>query len=237
MRSRPRECRDCFYETLRKCPSQTREAVNKRVREWVRRGGPKVEAHMARKNAARRRGPYREREDRHCRECACILTPENNKPCHGRFCRDCRNKRNAMLTTKEHRAAENRAWRRSNRERVKHHQATFHAAHPEARSVYVHRYKAKWGPARESGDLTRAQWLARLEEFGHACAYCLRTDLPLTQDHMQPISRGGRHTIDNIVPACQPCNSTKHDYGVLRMVASMIMNRASGLSRARMRPE
>jgi 5-methylcytosine-specific restriction endonuclease McrA len=30
-------------------------------------------------------------------------------------------------------------------------------------------------------------------------------------DHMIPVSRGGFHTIANIVPACQPCNSTKHD--------------------------
>lgn len=26
---------------------------------------------------------------------------------------------------------------------------------------------------------------------------------------MQPIARGGRYTLDNIVPACGPCNASK----------------------------
>jgi hypothetical protein len=29
-------------------------------------------------------------------------------------------------------------------------------------------------------------------------------------DHRIPLSRGGRHEIDNVIPACKPCNSRKH---------------------------
>lgn len=33
---------------------------------------------------------------------------------------------------------------------------------------------------------------------------------PVTQDHVVPMSRGGRHEITNLQPLCQSCNSSKH---------------------------
>lgn len=65
--------------------------------------------------------------------------------------------------------------------------------------------------------LTESEWHGILEYFGHACAYCLRTDRPLTQEHVIPVSRGGGYTADNIVPACGPCNSCKRDRPVWAM--------------------
>lgn len=96
--------------------------------------------------------------------------------------------------------------------------ARFYAAHPEARSVHVGRYRAKFGAVRAAGDLTEQQWIDRLNEFDHACAYCLRADVELTQEHIVPISLGGQHTIDNVIPACRSCNSTKKDRGILVML-------------------
>lgn len=57
--------------------------------------------------------------------------------------------------------------------------------------------------------LTPTQWAETLDYFGRACAYCLRTDLPLTMDHVTPVSKGGPHTQSNVVPACKSCNSRK----------------------------
>jgi 5-methylcytosine-specific restriction endonuclease McrA len=57
-------------------------------------------------------------------------------------------------------------------------------------------------------DLSPAQW-ARLHELWGGCAYCGVTDRPLQRDCVQPIARGGRYTLDNIVPACGPCNASK----------------------------
>lgn len=62
---------------------------------------------------------------------------------------------------------------------------------------------------RGRGDFTGAQWLALLERHNRTCAYCGRSDRPLTQDHLIPLCRGGEHTADNIVPACLPCNLRK----------------------------
>jgi len=51
-------------------------------------------------------------------------------------------------------------------------------------------------------------WQAILDRFGHRCAYCGAADR-LQQDHRMPVSRGGRTTVDNIVPACFTCNNRK----------------------------
>jgi 5-methylcytosine-specific restriction endonuclease McrA len=57
-------------------------------------------------------------------------------------------------------------------------------------------------------DLTAAQWAA-LKEAWRGCAYCGATDGPLQRDCVMAISRGGRYTVDNVVPACASCNTSK----------------------------
>ena len=41
------------------------------------------------------------------------------------------------------------------------------------------------------------------------CAYCGATGAPLQRDCVLPISRGGRYTLANVVPACGRCNASK----------------------------
>lgn len=57
-------------------------------------------------------------------------------------------------------------------------------------------------------DLTDPQWFALTDAWG-GCAYCGATDRPLQRDCVLPISRGGRYTLGNVVPACGPCNMSK----------------------------
>lgn len=59
--------------------------------------------------------------------------------------------------------------------------------------------------------LTSRQWVCIKEKFNLECAYC-GGKLPLSQDHFVPLSKGGEYTVNNIIPACQPCNSSKHNY-------------------------
>ena len=56
--------------------------------------------------------------------------------------------------------------------------------------------------------LTAQEWLNILEEFNYRCAYC-GGNRKLSRDHIIPISKGGNNTKENIVPACQSCNSRK----------------------------
>ena len=54
----------------------------------------------------------------------------------------------------------------------------------------------------------RQEWEALLEAWG-ACAYCGAAAGPFQKDCVLPISRGGRYTFENVVPACRSCNASK----------------------------
>lgn len=57
-------------------------------------------------------------------------------------------------------------------------------------------------------DLTPEQWAA-LQDAWQGCAYCGAVDRALQRDCVLPISRGGRYTLANVVPACRSCNASK----------------------------
>jgi len=57
-------------------------------------------------------------------------------------------------------------------------------------------------------DLSDEQWSALRQAWG-GCAYCGAEDQPLQRDCVLAISRGGRYTLENIVPACGSCNTSK----------------------------
>ena len=62
--------------------------------------------------------------------------------------------------------------------------------------------------ARVEHDLTDEQWRALQDAWG-GCAYCGAADVALQRDCVLALSRGGRYTLANIVPACRSCNTSK----------------------------
>jgi 5-methylcytosine-specific restriction endonuclease McrA len=73
-------------------------------------------------------------------------------------------------------------------------------------------------------DFTPAQWLEIQVAFDHRCAYCgKRAKGHLTQDHITPLSKGGPNTAANVIPACQSCNSRKHDKAPLTPVQPLLL--------------
>ena len=86
------------------------------------------------------------------------------------------------------------------------------AAYPRAvasrtrAATYARRRKRRM--ARVEHDLTDEQWAALMDAWG-GCAYCGGDGAALQKDTMLPISRGGRYTLTNVVPACGSCNASK----------------------------
>ncbi|MFD4635767.1 HNH endonuclease [Lentzea sp. NPDC058436] len=68
--------------------------------------------------------------------------------------------------------------------------------------------KRKKRMARAVNDLTDAQWDAIKIAWG-GCAYCTAPSGSLQKDCVQALSRGGRYTLANVVPACGSCNASK----------------------------
>ncbi len=60
--------------------------------------------------------------------------------------------------------------------------------------------------------LRASEWWKRQRAKG-ICHYC-KQSFPaseLTMDHIVPLSRGGKSTKGNVVPACKECNTRKKD--------------------------
>nr|WP_233506935.1 HNH endonuclease [Jiangella anatolica] len=73
-------------------------------------------------------------------------------------------------------------------------------------AIYARRRKRRMDKVEH--DLTDAQWATLVAAWG-GCAYCGAADAHLQKDCMLPISRGGRYTLANVVPACRSCNASK----------------------------
>ena len=63
---------------------------------------------------------------------------------------------------------------------------------------------------RKARELRQTEWWKRKCAKG-VCHYCSLFVKPkeLTMDHIVPISRGGKTTKGNVVPACKDCNTKK----------------------------
>jgi 5-methylcytosine-specific restriction endonuclease McrA len=77
----------------------------------------------------------------------------------------------------------------------------------QTRSARASRRRAR-RVAASGSDLTEAEWAVILGAWT-ACAYCGAAGPALQKDCVLPISRGGRYTLENVVPACRTCNASK----------------------------
>lgn len=112
------------------------------------------------------------------------------------------------------------AWYAANTARALANCAAWRKANPEKWTATINNRQARLRAA--PGQFTESEWIDRVVEFGHACAYCLRSDTALTVDHVIPIVRGGANWIDNIIPACMRCNKSKGPRGILFMIGRSV---------------
>ena len=114
-----------------------------------------------------------------------------------------------------------RKWREANPDKVKELQKSHYAknrdkeredskryrrTHKEQYSGYGRKRRARL--ANNGCSLTLRQWEEIKLRYKHKCAYCGAKE-DLTMDHVTPISKGGSHSADNVVPACKTCNCSK----------------------------
>lgn len=78
-----------------------------------------------------------------------------------------------------------------------------------ARKVQVSGHRRRTRELGAEGSFTDAEFEEVCKRHLWACAYCHRPTKKLTADHAVPLARGGTNRIENIVPACRSCNSSK----------------------------
>jgi len=69
--------------------------------------------------------------------------------------------------------------------------------------------RRRYNLASTENTLTLSEWDAIKLQYEYRCAYCQKRPKRLEMDHIVPLSKGGTHTKDNIVPSCRTCNAKK----------------------------
>jgi 5-methylcytosine-specific restriction endonuclease McrA len=86
-------------------------------------------------------------------------------------------------------------------------------ANPTMRAAITNQNKARrrqWVQTNPgSVGVSSRDWVKVVRHYRHHCAYCGGNKGGIHMDHVIPISRGGRHAIGNVLPACQTCNLSK----------------------------
>ena len=121
------------------------------------------------------------------------------------FYKDARLKSGLASRCKECSAALAKVWFANNAEKAK---ASNKAWQINNREKYRNNEQKRRARKQASGEyLVLEKEMKRL--YRQKCFYCGAND-QITVDHIIPISRGGRHSIGNLLPACKPCNQSKH---------------------------
>lgn len=104
--------------------------------------------------------------------------------------------------------ANNRKWKANNKEQIEAYEKVYSQTEAAKKSAIMSFQKRRALKAGLPRTLTTEQWTDICNAWDNKCAYCSSED-KLTQDHIVPLSKKGGLTKENIIPACQSCNSSK----------------------------
>lgn len=105
------------------------------------------------------------------------------------------------------RISKGKQYYQENKETFKIKAREYRVNNPDVFRVIMQRRKARTQELEST--LTVEQWENIKETFNNKCAYCGKVK-PLAQEHFMPVTKGGGHTLDNILPSCKSCNSSKN---------------------------
>lgn len=98
-------------------------------------------------------------------------------------------------------------WREENKEYVNEQHREYFKKNPHKRAEYERSRRARkqgcWG------NIPSGIWQEILDFYENRCLCCGSKD-DLTQDHVVPLSKGGKHSPDNVQPLCGMCNYRKN---------------------------
>jgi 5-methylcytosine-specific restriction endonuclease McrA len=149
-----------------------------------------------------------------CKKCGCV---ERDGYGHCRGCQRLRDRRRRAADPEKARAS-NREYRaRKKAENPMYDTLQGRKKFKKFPEYYRFKNRERWAWLKD-GDVTKAQLTALYEASDGKCKYCgvdvrcrFMPSCPTGFDHVIPRSKGGRHTIENMVVCCGPCNLAKSD--------------------------
>ena len=151
---------------------------------------------------------------KYCSECGPAAKAEVHKTCSTRWNKENQEKARAadakyrLANPEKHKVCDSR-WHWENLEKARAADAKFRRANREKRAVSYNKWRTLKYTNTPIGEmLMSTEWLAILAEAAGHCHYCDK-EAKLTLDHVIPLSKGGKHSADNVVAACGHCNSSK----------------------------
>lgn len=147
------------------------------------------------RHRALRNRQYTDLSPRQCARCGAAFTPKQSDSI---LCSRLCSRRTSYARYRKDRVAAAVAWARAN---------------PAARAAIANQHKARrrvWVETNPGGvGVTSRDWINLVRHYRNLCAYCGGNTGGIHMDHVIPVSRGGRHAIGNVLPACQACNLAK----------------------------
>jgi len=70
--------------------------------------------------------------------------------------------------------------------------------------------------------LTSQEWQVVLKKYDYKCVYC-GSKKRIEMDHIVPLSKGGKHSIQNVLPACRSCNAEKNNKLPLKPIQPLLL--------------
>jgi hypothetical protein len=120
----------------------------------------------------------------------------------------------------EHRAEGieyNRKYREDNPDKVRDARRLYKKKYPEKDRAQVAKRRAMKHSAPGRG-ISGRQEQEIFEQYAYHCAYCGRGDVKLEIDHIEQLSKGGAHDIENATASCHSCNASKQEKSLLRFL-------------------
>ena len=138
---------------------------------------------------------------------ACKIFKENNKEKFLVY--KLKNKERESIRNKKYREnniekvrATTIKWQINNKDKIK----IYYNNHKENYVIYTQNRNAKI--KKLGNNLSKEQWDKIKNDFDNKCAYC-GNENRLTVEHFIPVTENGELSVNNIIPVCQSCNSSK----------------------------
>lgn len=166
-------------------------------------------------------------EYKYCRTCNKTLPISNFPLCRTKSkdgyaskCKECKNKqakesydpekeKERMKPSLDKRYAQHKVYYQKNRDKLAQQKREYHKTDKYKEIKRFSKEKRRTKKRLLDSNLTKSQWEKCINHFDNSCCYCGKKEKTLSMEHFIPLSNGGEWTINNIVPSCRSCNSSK----------------------------